>query len=499
MRSPRPLKLALGLLLVSSALLGAVRASAHGALAEARQILLPSDRPEQIILATTFGLIVSEDAGSSWFFSCERGNSSYAGPYLLGAPPPNRVFAMTGSGMIYSDDDSCSWTSAGASASDVLPYAFTVDPANSQRVYVIGVPLADLGAGGSIYVSGDGGLTLGDPVFTTEGDSALLNVLVAPGQPHTLLAAMFSRPENHPTLLRSLDSGEHWEVAADLVDSLGENPFELLAIDPIDEDRVYVRILEPSTETLAISEDGGQSFVPSVSIPGRLNAFLQLSSGAILVGGTAGSEPVGYRSDNGGHSFEPWPEAPRVHALAERDGKVYIAADNFADGYALAESDDEGAHLKPLLAFDGVRSVKSCLADTCAESCAYYASIELWPAAVCGAESGSAATATAADASASAGADGGDVGAAGDAESVDAVVDHSGSCAFSLVQRNASIGWTALLVLASISLTRLTRRFEKHAIYKDSRKSSKARRAVLGTFSKRSMRDRAVVARSLRG
>jgi len=198
---------------------------------------------------------------------------------------------------------------------------------------------------------------------------------------------MFSPPENHPILLRSHDSGEHWELAADLVSSLGENPFELVAIDPVDEDRLYARILGASAETLAISEDGGLTFVQSVSIPGKLNAFLKLASGTILVGGTAGNEALAYRSRDGARSFEPWPEAPHVHALAERHGKLYVAADNFADGYALAESDDEGAHLRPLTGFQHVRAVKGCAANLCAERCAYYASIRLWPVAVCAASS----------------------------------------------------------------------------------------------------------------
>jgi hypothetical protein len=349
---------------------------------------VPPDRPDQIVLVTNFGLIFSEDGGESWLFSCERGLNAYAGPYALGARPSKRIFGMTsGAGLIYSDDDSCSWQAAGGT--DVIPYAFSVDPSSSQRVYVIGVPLDDFRAGESIHISNDGGLTLGAPVFTAPGRSALLTVLAAPGRPSTLFATMFSVPESHPVLLRSSDSGEHWEIVVDLVDSLGENPFELLAIDAVDERRLYVKILESSAESLAISADGGLSFAKVVSLPGgELDAFLKLESGTILVGGTAGTEAVAYRSTDAGQSFQPWAEAPHVHALAERNGKLYVGTDNFLDGYAIAESDDEGAHLRPLTGFERVRAVKSCVADGCAERCAYYAAINLWPEAVCTAESG---------------------------------------------------------------------------------------------------------------
>ncbi|MEO8177241.1 MAG: hypothetical protein ABI895_00270 [Deltaproteobacteria bacterium] len=433
MCGPAPWRLALSLLLSLSALLGPTLARAHGGVPEPRQILVPSDRPERIILVTNFGLIFSEDAGESWSFSCEQSLSAYAGPYLLGARPSNRIFTMTsGAGLIYSDDGSCSWKAAGGSLTDVLPFAFTVDPSNSKRAYVIGVPRQDLRAGDSIHISDDGGLTFGEPVFTAPERSALLTVLVAPSEPSTLFASMFSTPGNHPILLRSLDSGEHWEWFADLVDSLGTNPFELLAIDPFDATRIYVRILGPFAETLAISEDGGLTFVQSVSIPGKLNAFLKLASGTILVGGMAGTDALGYRSRDPSQGFEPWREVPHIHALAERNGKLYAATDNFADGYAIAESDDEGAHFRPLTGFEQVRSVKSCVVDLCAESCVYHAGIGLWPETAC------AAPSTPPDANNSAGGrTGSDAGAAG-------------GCACRLIDSGSSDPSIVLLVLASM-------------------------------------------------
>jgi hypothetical protein len=381
----RALGAACGLLLTLFALLSPAPARADGSYPGSRQILLPAERPEQLILATNFGLILSEDAGRTWSFSCERELNAYAGPYLLGTAGSQRIFALTaGAGLIHSDDASCGWQAAGGALSDVLPYTFAVDPSSSARVYAIGVPRQDLRGGDSIYVSDDGGVSFGPPVFTAPARSALLSILVAPSRPNTIFATLFSTPQNHPSLLRSDDSGEHWEDVADLADALGENPFELLAIDPLDDTKLYARVLGPSAETLAISNDGGLGFVQSVSIPGKLNAFLQLASGTLLVAGTTGIQGVGYRSKDGGRTFEVWPTAPHVHALAERSGKLYVAGDSYADGYALAESEDEGNTLQPLLAFEQVSEVTACVADACAESCAYYAGIGLWPSSVCG-------------------------------------------------------------------------------------------------------------------
>jgi len=469
-RSPAPSALAFGALLTLSALLGATAARADGSYPGSRQILLPADRPEQIILATNLGLIFSEDSGQTWLFSCEQGLSAYAGPYLLGGPSSQRIFAQTsGAGLIYSDDDSCSWQAARGALSDLLLIAFAVGPSSSQRVYALGAPRYDLRNGNSIYVSDDGGLSFGKAVFTSPPRSALLSVLVAPSQPSRLFAAMFATPENHPILLRSNDSGEHWEVAADLVESLGEDPFELLAIDPLDENRLYVRILGATAETLATSDDGGLSFVQSVSIPGKLTAFLKLASGTLLVAGTAGIDALGYRSRDDGLTFEPWPGAPHVHALAERNGKLYVAADNYADGYVIAESDDEGANLRPLTGFKEIQGVKSCVRDLCADSCAYYAGINLWPEAVCGAESSlpearDAAGAGGAGAGTSPGIGGapaavGDDGPPGVDESDK--LPHprisGGGCACDLVESPPAKRWTWAAVLALGSLLLIAR------------------------------------------
>lgn len=385
----RALRWGYGALFLLAALIGAAPARADGSYPGSRQILLPADRPQQLILTTNFGLFWSEDGGSSWSFSCERELSSYAGPYLLGPAGSPRLFALTaGAGLIRSDDDSCGWQAAGGTLTDVLPYAFAIDPASARRVYAIGVPRKDLGGGDSIYVSDDSGVSFGPPTFTAPPRSALLTLLVAPSRPSTLFATLFSTPQNHPSLLRSDDSGRTWQEVANLVDAFGENPFELLAIDPLDENKLYVRILGATAETLAMSEDGGRSFIPSVSIEGKLTSLLKLASGTLLVGGITGMQGLGYRSTDGGKTFTAWENAPHVHALAERNGKLYVAGDSYADGFALAESEDEGVTLRPVMDFKQVQNLKGCVADTCAESCRYYAGIGLWPESVCGAPQG---------------------------------------------------------------------------------------------------------------
>jgi hypothetical protein len=114
-----------------------------------------------------------------------------------------------------------------------------------------------------------------------------------------------------------------------------------------------------------------------------MSAFVRLSNGTILVAGQKDSVAVAYRSRDGGQTFVPWTGAPAVRALGERDGKLYVAADNFKDGFALAVSTDGGETLRPLMTYDKVTSVRPCALAACAASCDMQVALKLWPAQVC--------------------------------------------------------------------------------------------------------------------
>src|SRR5580692_6682857 len=84
-------------------------------------VLLPLDKPQEIGLATTFGLILSDDGGTSWVWTCEEAaTTSMADVYTVGAPATtaggigDRFYALSRvTGLAFSDDESCGWQSAG--------------------------------------------------------------------------------------------------------------------------------------------------------------------------------------------------------------------------------------------------------------------------------------------------------------------------------------------------------------------------------------------------
>jgi MYXO-CTERM domain-containing protein len=125
---------------------------------------------------------------------------------------------------------------------------------------------------------------------------------------------------------------------------------------------------------------------------GRLTSFARLASGTILAAGQMttgvdGGQPpgVGWRSIDGGVTFQDWapPGAPRLRALGERAGKLYLAGSNYTDGWALATSDDEGATLQPIVRYVQVSAVKPCAAAACQDSCDEQAGRGIWSADTC--------------------------------------------------------------------------------------------------------------------
>jgi hypothetical protein len=374
---------------LTAALLAPARASANGAFPESFQLLLPADRPDQIVLATNFGLIISDDAGKTWTWTCERIPETENGYlYSVGPSPGDRFYAVSPSaGLTYSDDDSCSWTRALGSLDPIVATDVFPDRGAPGVVYAIAAK-ADGTEPASIYASSDAGATFGAPLFTAPANGILQGVESARTDANVVYGAMYLNvvadggTTVHPQVLRSPDRGKTW-TATDVSASLGPNFFYIVAVDPTDAMTLTVRVIESGVESLAISHDGGQTFTKALTLPGvTLTAYAKLASGTILVGGFKLTEAHGWRSTDGGNTFVDW-QVPHLRALGERDGKLYAAAKNYSDGWAVGVSTDEGATFTPLGTYDAVTKIKACAFAACADSCDKQAGQKIWAPSVC--------------------------------------------------------------------------------------------------------------------
>jgi hypothetical protein len=400
-------RFSLGVAVALVALLApAERAHANGALPGSSGILLPADHPQQIMLATNFGLIISQDGGASWLWSCERPQVSYGYLYSISSPPRDRIYALANTlgpssiddgWLSYSDDASCTWTRVGGALQDVVVRDYFVDRGNPEHVLAVGWARQASGDPGPplLFESTDAAATFsGTPLYNGPAGATVVSIEIARSNPMVVYTAMYTAPDRHPRLLRSNDGGRTWPVDRDIEAGIGAHEFRILTDDPADPDVLYLRVIGLGTESVVVTRDAGMTFTTAVTVsPGVLSAFLRLASGTVLVGGLVnmdggggGMTGVAYRSTDGGNTFVPWtlaPQQPHILGLAERDGVLYIAGKNYSDGWALATSRDEGVTIQPLSRYEDVRGIMPCAMNMCGEACQFVASQAVWTNDVC--------------------------------------------------------------------------------------------------------------------
>jgi len=166
------------------AALGTRRAYANGAFPDSLQILLPANHPHRIVLATNFGLVISEDDGATWEWTCEPIANDNTILYQQAAAPSDRLFAVTIThGLIYSDDDACTWMPSGGALSTAVAHDAFADPTNANRVFAVASAPASTFVPSSVYRSDDGGLTFGPALDTAPVGGDMLGVESAVSDP----------------------------------------------------------------------------------------------------------------------------------------------------------------------------------------------------------------------------------------------------------------------------------------------------------------------------
>lgn len=368
-------------------------ARADGAFPDSQIILTPLDRPREIILVTNFGLIQSEDGGATWLWSCEQAANMYGAYYQLGLPPRDRLYTLVGSQVAFSDARGCGWdvargltVSAGGGVSD-----FWVDRTVTDRVLAVEVACCAAGQPAhALFESRDGGGTFpATPLYQAEPGAMITGVESARSDPATiyltLLGAATDGGAPPPMLAQTSDGGVSWRIA-DLSARLGPGMVRLVAIDPTDARKVFLLWSGVDGQALAVTGDGGADARKILAPTGVMKAFLVLDSGAILVSADDKSVASLFRSTDGGETFLALSGPPHVRALSERAGTVYAATDDFAEGYAVGASTDEGSTWTPLLAYEDVRGIVPCVKATCQLLCDAEVQLSLWSADVCAAD-----------------------------------------------------------------------------------------------------------------
>ena len=334
-------------LLVLSVLAPLCSAHANGAFPDEFSIHFPPGHPERILVGANFGLLVSEDQGATWRYSCEpyvtSGSSAALSQALVS------FYQVTADDAVLADsinvtrsaDLGCTWPTSGGSIAGKVVTDIFPDPNDATFVLAIVATLQ----GTLLVASHDGGATFAETLYATS--DALTGIEAARSTPGVLYATQVSVDGSTSTLLRSGDRGAHWTPFV-IPTAKGTQP-RILTIDPEDANTVYLRLITGTTDSVSIATDGGSSVEPLLSITGAFSSFLRAGDGSLYAGTQLGDL---YVRAVGSSSFEHR-AGPHLRCLGQRSGtsRIYSCGDMNLDGFSVGFSDDGARSFNKLMKF----------------------------------------------------------------------------------------------------------------------------------------------------
>ncbi|HTQ05528.1 MAG TPA: hypothetical protein VMI54_16815 [Polyangiaceae bacterium] len=319
-------------------------ARANGRYPAANQLVVDPDDPEHFLLRATYGLLSSHDGGETFSWICEDvlGDVGEADP-AVAIVRDGRLVVTANDQLMLSDATGCEFTSALADQSAGFPVDVSLDPADDSLALAVArsgdgsgtVHLLEIDAiSGTARVTGT---SLGNDLFPLTLDGA-------PSAPERwYVTALSTAPAS--ILLRSDDRGNTWQ-------RVEVHPYEklqayLAAVDPNDENTVYVRVNDDPDDHLLVSHDAGDHFVDVSGFETKLLGFALAPDGDSLAVGGPGV-PV-WLANAGDLDFQPvGGPFSRLSCLKWTAAGIFACADDRSDGFTLGLSADTGATFTPL-------------------------------------------------------------------------------------------------------------------------------------------------------
>lgn len=347
--------------------LSSVPARADGAFPDEFSIHFPANAPHRIYMGANFGLLVSEDDGATWRYTCEpwvvSGSNVALAPYNVifyqVTADGSAILANTQINITRSADNACTWPVAGGSTSVPIQDIFA-DPNDPAFVLALAAPV-----GGTSYLiaSHDGGATFGaTPVLQASGPSELLTGMeIARSKPGVVYATSVSTTGGNATFYASTSGGAAGSWTATTIQPIpAHSEPRILAIDPADEKTVYLRLIVSGiNDAIVVTTNAGQTFTTVLNLDTQLSSFLRANDGTLFAGTRTGKLYV--QPPGGAFSTTPR-SAPHLRCLGQRPGasRIYACTSLVDDGYSLATSDDNGTSFQKLMSFTELQGPLAC-------------------------------------------------------------------------------------------------------------------------------------------
>jgi photosystem II stability/assembly factor-like uncharacterized protein len=365
-------------LVLGTALLSAP-ALANGRFPAADQLVIDPGDEQHLLLRTTFGLLDSRDAGSSWSWICE-GAVGYMGDPALSVLLGGASVAAYFGALSVSAEQGCGWKTTLLDTKAQYALDSTLDPGDASRALILTVSID-----GSRHVSVLSVDAAGTIAATLDvADGFVPNTIeVAPSRPERIYVTALTEPLAS-VLLVSDDRGQSWQTRP--VHPYETSPLFISAVDPTDPDKIYARVDGALQDHLLVSADAGQHWSDVFSLDNEMLGFaLSPDASRLAVGGLGAGL---YVASSAELSFQPVPGAVQsLRCLKWTSAGLFACGDESVDGWTLARSTDQGQSFAPLWHVTDLVPLACPAASTTGAVCPL-----AWPdvALVIGAESGAA-------------------------------------------------------------------------------------------------------------
>lgn len=311
---------------------------------------MPGSDGGTVFLRTTFGVLVSRDAGRHWRWICERA-LGYDGQW----DPP---IAVTRDGRLWVGLDGGLRVTTDGCAVTTIPELegetirdLTVDAKGDFVWAISSAPGKDAhvwrGAAGQSFVR-----------LATLPDTNLMTIEVSPSNPSRVYVSGQRYGTIRGQIFRSDDAGKTFATAKN--DEKADGPFFIAALDPADDKRILVRHLHANGSELLLSVDAGKTWRNVLSMASAMYGFAKSPDGKTLYAGSGLPEHGVYRSTDRGEHFSRVSQSGVLCLHASAAG-LFVCQNALTPGApSVGVSRDEGASVTSLATFADIEGPIGC-------------------------------------------------------------------------------------------------------------------------------------------
>jgi len=372
---------------------------ANGRYPASNELVFSPASANLVVLRTTFGILISHDAGATWTWLCEDAlglSPAASEDPTLGLTANDTLIAGLYAGLQVSSDTGCAWSFVphlmNQHAVDVA--VRSASPHSAVALVSTESPTAgpdsSLGYSTQLYETTDDGATWVALGGAFEPTVSVTTVDVAASDPNRLYVTGFRASALFtPVLFVSVDHGTSWSEHAmpQLSRDVG---VYIAAVDPQSADFVYLRTAgvpnAAGRSRLFVTRDRGQSFQMVLSLPGSMLGFALSPDGSKAYAGsekgglfvanraellaTADGGALPPEGDAGGAASPAFRQTSGIHVqcLATHGAELWACSDA-ASGFVAGASLDDGASFAAKFDLHDIAGPIACAADSSGAQC----------------------------------------------------------------------------------------------------------------------------------